>query len=654
MSTSSSRPDQPPPSPGAAYALVDDDLRVQEASAGFWAVVGRRQPGIHLAEVLPAFAGADETLLAVAQGRTPAWELHGVVHRLAPSAAPGYFDIRVEAHTQPAGLLITLVDVTAAMAPAQQEMHRRNASRLASATASATAWAMNHTPTSLDLDTDDMLTICERLGLMMAVVDEQLLIKAATSNFVEYRRRSLAGWPVADVFPSLAGLEDELQSIARAVAPPWRLPGLLLDEDHLRPCDVLIMPHPGQTGLVLAVRQMEAEALAEQSLRQQRNELTLLQEQMERQAQELRKAHDRLTSLDRERRALLDLIVIDIRSALTLVEGYAEWLRTTAESAPAPQSVDALDAIRKNARKVHSLIKDVESIQHIETALTDMRWMPIDLAETMEQIVGMWRDLARLRGVRLDLELKQPLPAIVGDPTLLEEALGVLIDVSLTRTRSQVLLARAHTWDRWVIIRFGVEARASEPASSLRSVRLTDEERVSEFRLARARLIAEGHGGRLSTEIRQSEATRDGQTTSFALWLPVKDESQPARYRLVSESAPAADNGAAASPPIASDLLVVGEGTIRINTTLQRAWVNDELLTLSHNEYRLLVYLAEHADQVVLHDQLRSAMWALDEQISLDTLRVLVWRLRQKLQHPTRRDVQFLRTVRGFGYVLVS
>lgn len=649
MSTSSSRPNQPPPSPGAAYALVDNDLRVQEASAGFWSVVGRRQPGVHLAELLPAFAGADETLQSVAQGRMPAWELHGVVHRLAPSAAPSYFDIRVEAHTQPAGLLVGLVDVTAEMAPAQQEMHRRNASRL--------AWAMNHTPTSLDLDTDDMLTICERLGLMMAVVDEQLLIKVATSNFVEYRRRSLAGWPVADVFPSLAGLEDELQSIARAVAPPWRLPGLLLDEDHLRPCDVLIMPHPGQTGLVLAVRQMEAEASAEQSLRQQRNELTLLQEQMERQAQELRKAHDRLTSLDRERRALLDLIVIDIRSALTLVEGYAEWLRTAAESAPAAPHVDALDAIRKNARKVHSLIKDVESIQHIETALTDMRWMPIDLAEMMEQIVGMWRDLARLRGVRLDLEVEQPLPAIVGDPTLLEEALGVLIDVALTRTRSQVLLARAHTWDRWAIIRFGVEAKAGEgggQASSLRPVRLTEEERVSEFRLARARLIAEGHGGRLSAETRQGQAAREGQTTSFALWLPVKDESQPARYRLVSESAPTADDGAAASPPVASDLLVVGEGTIRINITLQRAWVNDELLTLSHNEYRLLVYLAEHADQVVLHDQLRSAMWALDEQISLDTLRVLVWRLRQKLQHPTRRDVQFLRTVRGFGYVLVS
>lgn len=649
MSTSSSRPDQPPPSPGAAYAFVGNDLRVQEASAGFWAAVGRRQPGVHLAEMLPAFAGADETLQAVAQGRTPAWELRGVVHRLAPSAAARYFDIRVEAHTQPAGLLVGLVDVTAEMAPVQQEMHRRNASRL--------AWAMNHTPTSLDLDTGDMLTICESLGLMMAVVDEQLLIKVATSNFVEYRRRSLAGWPVADVFPSLAGLEDELQRIALKVAPPWRLPGLLLDEDHLRPCDVLIMPHPGQTGLVLAVRQMEAEASAEQSLRQQRNELTLLQEQMERQAQELRKAHDRLTSLDRERRALLDLIVIDIRSALTLVEGYAEWLRTTAESEPAPQSVDALDAIRKNARKVHSLIKDVESIQHIETALTDMRWMPIDLAEIMEQIMGMWRDLARLRGVRLDLEVEQPLPAIIGDPTLLEEALGVLIDVALTRTRSQVLLARVHTWDRWAIIRFGVEAKVGEAggqASSLRPVRLTEEERVSEFRLARARLIAEGHGGRLSVEARQGQAVREGQTTSFALWLPVKDESQPARYRLVSESAPAADDGATASPPVASDLLVVGEGTIRINTALQRAWVNDELLTLSHNEYRLLVYLAEHADQVVLHDQLRSAMWALDEQISLDTLRVLVWRLRQKLQHPTRRDAQFLRTVRGFGYVLVS
>jgi signal transduction histidine kinase len=644
MSTSSS---------GAAHAFVDNQLRVQEASTGFWSAVGRRRPGVLLAEVLPSFAGADETLQAVAQGRMPAWVLHGIVHQPTPAAMPTYFDVSIEAHAQPAGLLVTLVDVTAEMMVGQQEMQRRNASRLAW----ATAGAVNHTPATLGLDTDDMLLICERLGLMMAIADEHLLIKAATSNFVQYRRRSLAGWPVADVFPSLAGLEQELQGIALQTAPPWRLPGLLLDEDHLRPCDVLIIPHPGQRGLVLAVRQMEAEATAEQSLRQQRNELTLLQEQMETQAQELRKAHDRLTSLDRERRALLDLIVIDIRSALTLVEGYAEWLRTTAESASPSQHVDALDAIRKNARKVHSLIKDVESIQHIETALADIRWMPINLAEMMEQVIGMWRDLARLRGVRLDLELEQPLPPVVGDPTLLEEAFGVLIDVTLSRTRGQVLPVRVHTWDRWAIIRFGVEAKADEgggPASSLRPARLSDEERVSEFRLARARLIAEGHGGRLSTETRQGQVAREGQTTAFSLWLPVKDESRPARYRLVSESTPTAADGAATSPPLASDLLVVGEGTIRINTALQRVWVNNELLTLSHNEYRLLVYLAEHADQIVLHDQLRAAMWALDEQISLDTLRVLVWRLRQKLQHPTRRDVQFLRTVRGFGYVLVS
>lgn len=653
MSASSlSQPSQSPHVAG--YAFVDNALRVQEASAGFWSLVGARRPGLLLAEALPVFAGADETLRAVAQGRTPQWHLQAVAYRLTPDAAPIYFDVTTQAHSQPAGLLILLTDVTAETAKAQSKMHQRNSALL--------AWAMNDAPAAFQIESEKMLLICERLGLMMALLDEDLVIEAATANFVEYRRRSLAGWPVADVFPSLAGLEDELRCIALDVAPPWRLPGLLLDEDHLRPCDVLIMPHPSQTGLVLAARQMEAEAAAEQALRQQRNELTLLQVQMEKQAQELRKAHDRLSSLDRERRALLDLIVVDIRSALTLVEGYAEWLSVAGESAPAEQQVSSLDAIRKNARKVHSLIKDVESIQHIESALTDMRWAPIDLAQLMEQTVGMWRDLARLRGVRLDLSLEEGLSPIVGDATLLQEALGVLMDVSLARNHSDVLSVRVYTWDRWVIIRFGADGRAAESGGSaahLRQVRMPDEERVFEFRMARARLIAEGHGGRLSTEAAYSHSapnaasSREAPANVFSLWLLARDGAESARYHLLSEKTPKPGAAEPSLPPI-SDLIVVGEGSIRINTTLQRVWVNDELITLSINEYRLLVYLAEHADQVILHDQLRAALWALDEQTSLDTLRVLIWRLRQKLQHPTRRDIQYLRTVRGFGYVLVS
>lgn len=655
MNASSTRPQQPQTPSVAVYAFVDNNLRVREASARFWSLSGSRQPGILLSEALPVFAGAEDTLRALAQGHSTHWELRGVRHQPAPAATPGYYDINVQAHALPPGLLVTLADVTDEMAAAQSKMHRRNSTLL--------AWAVNGGPQVFDLETDKMLAICERLGLMMALLDEQLVISAATANFVEYRRRTLAGWPLADIFPSLAGLEDELRCIALNVAPPWRLPGLLLDEDHQRPCDVLIMPHPSQAGLVLAARQMEAEASAEQSLRQQRNELTLLQEQMERQAQELRKAHDRLSSLDSERRALLDLIVVDIRSALTLVEGYAEWLTLAGAATPASQQVESLDAIRKNARKVHSLIKDVENIQHIEVVLAAMHWTPIDLAALMEQTVGMWRDLARLRGIRLDLAVEGGLSPVVGDPALLQEALGVLIDVALSRTRGEVLPIRVYTWDRWVIIRLGGEVKAAEGAGSLshlRSARLTDEERVAAFRLARARLIVEGHGGRLATEGGHGQSAtnaagpREATATAFSLWLLARDESRPPRYHLQSETALEPGAATESSPPPVSDLLVVGAGSIRINTTLQRVWVNDDLLTLSVNEYRLLVYLAEHVDQVILHDQLRSALWSLGEQISLDTLRVLIWRLRQKLQHSSRRDVQYLRTVRGFGYVLVS
>ena len=105
--------------------------------------------------------------------------------------------------------------------------------------------------------------------------------------------------------------------------------------------------------------------------------------------------------------------------------------------------------------------------------------------------------------------------------------------------------------------------------------------------------------------------------------------------------------------PPSSDLIVAAEGTIRINPRLKRVWVNTDPIALSDNEYRLLLYLAENAGQVIGHDEIVDMIWSKNEPESLDNLRVLVWRLRQKIERDSEHS-QYLRTVRGFGYILVA
>ena len=77
----------------------------------------------------------------------------------------------------------------------------------------------------------------------------------------------------------------------------------------------------------------------------------------------------------------------------------------------------------------------------------------------------------------------------------------------------------------------------------------------------------------------------------------------------------------------------------------------DEDISLSKIEYQLLLYLAEHKNQVLSKEQLLTYVW--DNQgrfVDENTLSVNIRRLRTKLEddpkHPER-----IRTVHGIGYI---
>ena len=82
-----------------------------------------------------------------------------------------------------------------------------------------------------------------------------------------------------------------------------------------------------------------------------------------------------------------------------------------------------------------------------------------------------------------------------------------------------------------------------------------------------------------------------------------------------------------------------------------KVYKKDEDISLSKIEYQLLLYLAEHKNQVLSKEQLLTYVW--DNQgrfVDENTLSVNIRRLRTKLEddpkHPER-----IRTVHGIGYI---
>ena len=482
-----------------------------------------------------------------------------------------------------------------------------------------------------------LMDVCSHLNLMFLLTNEDFVIQFASSSLKARLDRKLVGSVLMDVIPTMAGIDQELSRIVVHQAEPWRIRGIQLAESGQSQYDVLLMPRSDDTGLILAIWRIDIQSAVEQMLRQQRNELTLSFDKLAEQASALRTANDRLASLDRERLALLNLIARDIKSSVSVIAGYGEWLSTELALPTGSKSQMALDAIKDSAFGMNTVVNDVVVLERIEQKLLHIDWQPLSLPELVRDVVAMWQSVAATQGIHIEVYTEGELPEIKADVELLREAIQVLMRRTLdVATTGDNVAIRLFAWDRWMIVRF--EQSSPKESITYRSSRKMQPKSTtsSDLQLALARLIAEGHGGHLSVE----EDERQG--SALLLWLLQKTDRGRKKKELPSDDV---------APK--SVLRIVGQGSIRINTTSQQVWLDSDTVSLSDSEYRLLLYLAEHVDQVVSHEQIAKAVWLRNDSDSIDKLRVLVWRLRQKLSGP-EGESQYLRTVRGFGYMLVS
>ncbi len=92
-------------------------------------------------------------------------------------------------------------------------------------------------------------------------------------------------------------------------------------------------------------------------------------------------------------------------------------------------------------------------------------------------------------------------------------------------------------------------------------------------------------------------------------------------------------------------------GPLRIDLARRRVSIAGREVHLTRTEYNLLHELAAHANQVLLHEQLLTAVWGFEYRDDLDYLRAYIRYLRHKLEvdpaHP-----RLIVTSPGVGYVL--
>lgn len=99
--------------------------------------------------------------------------------------------------------------------------------------------------------------------------------------------------------------------------------------------------------------------------------------------------------------------------------------------------------------------------------------------------------------------------------------------------------------------------------------------------------------------------------------------------------------------PVFSNNGVFSFGDLVLDPVAHEVWRGDNQIDVTHTEYRLLMFFAQHPGQVLTYSQFYEYIWGCDLAATSNRLRVSVGILRRKLGEPW-----LLHTVRSVGYVL--
>jgi two-component system KDP operon response regulator KdpE len=150
----------------------------------------------------------------------------------------------------------------------------------------------------------------------------------------------------------------------------------------------------------------------------------------------------------------------------------------------------------------------------------------------------------------------------------------------------------------------------------------------------------------LTAKARESDLLRGFETgADDYLTKPFSSKELLARVRAVLQRSQQPNDH---SP---KDQSLLDCGDLRIDMARRRVVLREQEVRLTRTEFELLAELARHANQVLLHAQLLTAVWGAEYRDDVDYLRAYVRHLRQKLEVDPARPKLIL-TSPGVGYVL--
>ncbi len=143
---------------------------------------------------------------------------------------------------------------------------------------------------------------------------------------------------------------------------------------------------------------------------------------------------DKIKTLDQMRRDLVANISHDLRTPLSIVQGYSETLLLKKDSLAEEEKSKILETIFRSSTKLNKMVNQLFELSKLEAVETLIEVENFSLADLLNDLVQKYSILAEEKGIDIRLEVDPDLPLVKGDIAMVERVFQNLIDNALKFT----------------------------------------------------------------------------------------------------------------------------------------------------------------------------------------------------------------------------
>ncbi len=137
----------------------------------------------------------------------------------------------------------------------------------------------------------------------------------------------------------------------------------------------------------------------------------------------------------------VSIVSHELRTPMTSIRGYADMLKKGDMGELAPQQMEFVEAIRRNIKRMHILVRDLMDISRIETGRLKISPHPVPFKESLDEAVAIVQEMMEEKQQIFTADIWNGLPLAHADPDRLSQILINLLSNAIKYTPYQGTIA---------------------------------------------------------------------------------------------------------------------------------------------------------------------------------------------------------------------